>query len=122
MERESQEDGDCRVSLTDTDMRKYNTQLAIAKLTISQMMRYRGMFQRSSYPLIPVDAADEGEVLENKWRRWYEKESWKRSVPTTPIRLAQLIDLDKDSYFTAICEMLKLRAQRLHHLPCRMPN
>lgn len=85
MERESQEDGDCRVSPADTDMCKYNAHLVTAELTMPQMMRYRGMFQRSTYPLIPVDAADEGEVLENKWRRWYEKESWKRYVFKKPL-------------------------------------
>lgn len=42
------------------------------------MMRYRGKFQRSSYPLINVDASDEGEALEQKWRQWSEAESWKR--------------------------------------------
>ncbi|KAK9781018.1 hypothetical protein SCARD494_14270 [Seiridium cardinale] len=44
------------------------------------MLRYRGKFQRSSYPQIIVEATDEGEVLEEKWRRWYEAESWKRLV------------------------------------------
>lgn len=47
-------------------------------LVPTTMMRYRGKFQRSSYPLIRVEPGDEGEVLEEKWRRWYEAESWKR--------------------------------------------
>ncbi|KAI1128422.1 hypothetical protein F5Y10DRAFT_240667 [Nemania abortiva] len=42
------------------------------------MMRYRGRFQRSSYPAITVSESDQGEVLEEKWKRWYEAESWKR--------------------------------------------
>ncbi|KAJ8114691.1 hypothetical protein ONZ43_g4841 [Nemania bipapillata] len=42
------------------------------------MMRYRGRFQRSSYPAITVSESDQGEVLEEKWRSWYEAESWKR--------------------------------------------
>ncbi|CAJ2501732.1 Uu.00g045850.m01.CDS01 [Anthostomella pinea] len=42
------------------------------------MMRYRGRFQRSSYAAISVDEHDEGDVLEHKWKRWYEMESWKR--------------------------------------------
>ncbi|KAI0409721.1 hypothetical protein F4802DRAFT_159728 [Xylaria palmicola] len=44
------------------------------------MMRYRGRFQRSSYPTITVSESDQGEVLEEKWRSWYESESWKRLV------------------------------------------
>ncbi|RWA14639.1 hypothetical protein EKO27_g438 [Xylaria grammica] len=42
------------------------------------MMRYRGRFQRSSYPAITVNESDQGEVLEEKWKSWYELESWKR--------------------------------------------
>ncbi|KAI0394029.1 hypothetical protein F5Y17DRAFT_429694 [Xylariaceae sp. FL0594] len=42
------------------------------------MMRYRGRFQRSSYPAITVSESDQGDVLEEKWRSWYEAESWKR--------------------------------------------
>ncbi|KAI0910545.1 hypothetical protein F4823DRAFT_589981 [Ustulina deusta] len=42
------------------------------------MMRYRGRFQRCSYPAITVSESDQGEVLEEKWRSWYESESWKR--------------------------------------------
>ncbi|KAF5008273.1 hypothetical protein FDECE_5437 [Fusarium decemcellulare] len=44
------------------------------------MMRYRGKLQRSSYPLISVDPADEGATLEQKWRNWIEMEKWKRLV------------------------------------------
>ncbi|KAI0540028.1 hypothetical protein GGR58DRAFT_512041 [Xylaria digitata] len=42
------------------------------------MMRYRGRFQRSSYTAITVNESDQGEVLEEKWKCWYESESWKR--------------------------------------------
>ncbi|KAI0974289.1 hypothetical protein F4678DRAFT_458255 [Xylaria arbuscula] len=42
------------------------------------MMRYRGRFQRCSYPAITVNESDRGEELEEKWRSWYESESWKR--------------------------------------------
>ncbi|KAI1340408.1 hypothetical protein F5Y15DRAFT_415298 [Xylariaceae sp. FL0016] len=42
------------------------------------MMRYRGRFQRSSYPAITVEESDEGVALEQKWKQWYEMESWKR--------------------------------------------
>ncbi|KAI3328912.1 hypothetical protein HD806DRAFT_266040 [Xylariaceae sp. AK1471] len=42
------------------------------------MMRYRGRFQRSSYPAITVSESDQGDVLEEKWRCWYQSESWKR--------------------------------------------
>lgn len=27
-----------------------------------------------------VEASDEGEVLQQKWRSWVEREQWKRSV------------------------------------------
>lgn len=45
-----------------------------------QMMRYRGKFQRSSYPIISLSASDEGAVLEGKWKSWVEMEQWKRFV------------------------------------------
>ncbi|KPM40652.1 hypothetical protein AK830_g5890 [Neonectria ditissima] len=51
------------------------------RLTIPlRMMRYRGKYQRSSYPAIAVDSSDEGEVLHEKWRKWIELEQWKRLV------------------------------------------
>lgn len=42
------------------------------------MMRYRGKFQRSSYPMLSVTPTDEGANLEQKWRTWVEMEKWKR--------------------------------------------
>lgn len=45
------------------------------------MMRYRGKFQRAKYPIINVDPSDEGEVLEEKWKLWIEREQWKRCAP-----------------------------------------
>lgn len=48
------------------------------KLTDPQMMRYRGKFQRAAYRHIVIDESDEGEILEEKWKTWYEQESWKR--------------------------------------------
>ncbi|KAI0021456.1 hypothetical protein F4780DRAFT_737475 [Xylariomycetidae sp. FL0641] len=53
------------------------------------MMRYRGRFQRSLYPIITVDEGDEGDVLEEKWRQWYTMESWKRLVFHCYLRDAQ---------------------------------
>ncbi|KAK1988717.1 hypothetical protein LZ30DRAFT_744861 [Colletotrichum cereale] len=53
------------------------------------MMRYRGKFQRASYPTIEVDMSDEGEVLEKKWRLWCERESWKRLLFHCFVRDAQ---------------------------------
>ncbi|KAJ4009023.1 hypothetical protein NW752_008973 [Fusarium irregulare] len=44
------------------------------------MMRYRGKFQRSTYPMLSVTAADEGANLEQKWRTWVDMEKWKRFV------------------------------------------
>lgn len=43
-------------------------------------MRYRGRFQRCSYPALILNENDQGEVLEEKWKSWYEAESWKRLV------------------------------------------
>ena len=42
------------------------------------MIRGRGKFQRSAYPNIDVSPTDEGDVLEAKWKKWYQRESWKR--------------------------------------------
>ncbi|RGP81584.1 putative transcription factor pig1p [Fusarium longipes] len=44
------------------------------------MMRYRGKFQRSTYPMLSVTAADEGANLEQKWKTWVDMEKWKRFV------------------------------------------
>ncbi|KAK3940047.1 hypothetical protein QBC46DRAFT_354455 [Diplogelasinospora grovesii] len=54
------------------------------------MMRYRGKFQRSTYPNIVLDPSDEGQVLEEKWKRWCELESWKRLVFHAYLRDAQV--------------------------------
>ncbi|KAG6048031.1 hypothetical protein E4U17_007307 [Claviceps sp. LM77 group G4] len=53
------------------------------------MMRYRGKFQRASYPVLNVDSADEGDVLQEKWRTWIEREQWKRLVFHCYLREAQ---------------------------------
>ncbi|KAG6028314.1 hypothetical protein E4U40_001086 [Claviceps sp. LM458 group G5] len=53
------------------------------------MMRYRGKFQRASYPALNVDSADEGDVLQEKWRTWIEREQWKRLVFHCYLREAQ---------------------------------
>ncbi|TDZ54853.1 Early growth response protein 1 [Colletotrichum trifolii] len=53
------------------------------------MMRYRGKFQRASYPLVEVRMSDEGEVLDQKWRTWCERESWKRLLFHCFVRDAQ---------------------------------
>ncbi|KAF4505306.1 hypothetical protein G6O67_007270 [Ophiocordyceps sinensis] len=53
------------------------------------MMRYRGTFQRSKYPITAVDAEDEGAVLEKKWESWVEREQWKRLVFHCYVREAQ---------------------------------
>ncbi|KAM3509203.1 hypothetical protein MY10362_000734 [Beauveria mimosiformis] len=53
------------------------------------MMRYRGKFQRANYPLIEVNAMDEGQALEEKWKTWVEREQWKRLVFHCYLREAQ---------------------------------
>ncbi|KAJ9157752.1 C6 transcription factor [Pleurostoma richardsiae] len=53
------------------------------------MMRYRGIFQRTSYPPIAVDPADEGDVLNEKWKKWCQRESWKRLAFHLFLRHAQ---------------------------------
>lgn len=45
------------------------------------MMRYRGKFGRSAYPDIVIYPSDEGKVLEDKWKKWCQLESWKRCAP-----------------------------------------
>ncbi|KAK2592892.1 hypothetical protein QQS21_009424 [Conoideocrella luteorostrata] len=47
------------------------------------MMRYRGKFQRAKYPIIKIDPSDKGEVLQEKWRAWVEREQWKREAQTS---------------------------------------
>ncbi|KAG6155167.1 hypothetical protein E4U37_001428 [Claviceps purpurea] len=54
------------------------------------MMRYRGKFQRASYPPLNVDSSDEGDVLQEKWRTWIEREQWKRLVFYCYLREAQV--------------------------------
>ncbi|KAK3310107.1 uncharacterized protein B0T15DRAFT_24611 [Chaetomium strumarium] len=54
------------------------------------MMRYRGKFGASAYPDITVYPSDEGRVLEEKWKRWYQLESWKRLVFHAYLRDAQV--------------------------------
>ncbi|KAL2199228.1 hypothetical protein P885DRAFT_31719 [Corynascus similis CBS 632.67] len=54
------------------------------------MMRYRGRFGRSAYPDIVIHPSDEGEELEEKWRKWHQLESWKRLVFHTYLRDAQV--------------------------------
>ncbi|KAM0519148.1 hypothetical protein ACHAPW_002394 [Verticillium nonalfalfae] len=46
----------------------------------ANMMRYRNKYQRTMYPLIELDESDGGELLEQKWRSWCERESWKRGL------------------------------------------
>lgn len=53
------------------------------------MMRYRGKFQRSKYMANAVGPEDEGNVLEEKWKAWHERESWKRLVFHAYLRDAQ---------------------------------
>ncbi|KAH8682857.1 hypothetical protein BGZ60DRAFT_398838 [Tricladium varicosporioides] len=44
------------------------------------MLRRRGRFRRSGYPILTVLAEDEGPTLDRNWRTWIEQESWKRLV------------------------------------------
>lgn len=68
-----------------------------------QMMRYRGKFQREKYPIIQVNPSDEGEVLEEKWRLWVEREQWKRYVCDQPFLTTHLLigDIDLSSIATS---------------------
>ncbi|KAK4158487.1 zinc finger protein klf1 [Chaetomidium leptoderma] len=54
------------------------------------MMRYRGKFGRSAYSDMVIYPSDEGKVLEEKWKRWYQLESWKRLVFHAYLRDAQV--------------------------------
>ncbi|ROV99929.1 hypothetical protein VMCG_06185 [Cytospora schulzeri] len=53
------------------------------------MIRGRGSFQKSSYPPIHVSPADEGPALEEKWKAWCRRESWKRLIFHLYLRDAQ---------------------------------
>ncbi|KAL2017895.1 hypothetical protein VTK56DRAFT_1551 [Thermocarpiscus australiensis] len=54
------------------------------------MMRYRGKFGRAWYPDISICPSDEGKALEEKWKKWYQFESWKRLVFHAYLRDAQV--------------------------------
>ena len=71
-------------------------------LTLQQMMRYRAKFQRSAYPVIVVDPADEGDILEEKWKLWHQRESWKRLVTNrhAPVTTQLTLVLDWSSIVT----------------------
>ncbi|KAM7191545.1 C6 transcription factor RegA [Naviculisporaceae sp. PSN 640] len=75
------------------------------------MMRYRGRFQRSSYTSVVIDPSDEGKVLEEKWRRWYELESWKRLAFHAYLRDAQVS-------MTQFCNPSMSYAELTLPLPC----
>lgn len=53
------------------------------------MIRGRGSFQKSSYPPFHVSPADEGAALEEKWKAWCRRESWKRLIFHLYLRDAQ---------------------------------
>lgn len=42
------------------------------------MLRGGGRYRRSAYTIIIPCKEDEGDVLEEKWRRWIVQESFKR--------------------------------------------
>ncbi|KAK0657331.1 hypothetical protein B0T16DRAFT_401475 [Cercophora newfieldiana] len=75
------------------------------------MMRYRGKFQRSAHPHVVIDPSDEGEVLEEKWRTWYEMESWKRLVFHAYLR-------DSQVSMTQFCNQSMSYAELTLPLPC----
>ncbi|KAK4105849.1 hypothetical protein N658DRAFT_441475 [Parathielavia hyrcaniae] len=66
-------------------------EIAECHLTVPiTMMRYRGKFSRPTYPDIAICPSDEGEVLEEKWKKWYQLESWKRLAFHAYVRDAQV--------------------------------
>ncbi|KAF4625093.1 hypothetical protein G7Y89_g13079 [Cudoniella acicularis] len=56
---------------------------------LTTMNRRRGRFLRSSYPATTLSASDEGAVLDDKWRLWVQRESFKRLVFHLFVRDAQ---------------------------------
>ncbi|KAK0667582.1 putative transcription factor [Cercophora samala] len=54
------------------------------------MMRYRGKFTKTAYPDVIILPSDEGKALEEKWKKWYQLESWKRLVFHAYLRDAQV--------------------------------
>ncbi|KAK3341724.1 hypothetical protein B0T25DRAFT_594172 [Lasiosphaeria hispida] len=75
------------------------------------MMRYRGKFKRSAYPNIAIVPSDEGKVLEDKWKAWYEFESWKRLVFHAYLR-------DSQVSMTQFCNPSMSYAELTLPLPC----
>ncbi|KAK3394128.1 hypothetical protein B0H63DRAFT_460102 [Podospora didyma] len=75
------------------------------------MMRYRGKFQRSTYPNIVVLQSDTGKVLEDKWKQWYQLESWKRLVFHAYLR-------DSQVSMTQFCNPSMSYAELTLPLPC----
>lgn len=47
---------------------------------ILQMIRSRGLFQHSMYPIVVLHFSENGAELELKRNQWVEHESWKRCV------------------------------------------
>jgi hypothetical protein len=64
-------------------------------------MRYRGKFGRAAYPDIIIYPSDEGKLLEEKWRKWHQHESWKRCV--TRVNHLLVSNFAADSSFTPTC-------------------
>lgn len=54
------------------------------------MLRYRGKFQRSYYPMMHVYPDDTGEELQAKWKTWIAREEWRRLVFHCYIRESQV--------------------------------
>ncbi|KAK4672909.1 hypothetical protein QC763_107150 [Podospora pseudopauciseta] len=91
------------------------------------MMRYRGKFTKTAYPDVIIHPSDEGEVLEEKWKKWYQLESWKRLVFHAYLRDAQVsmtqfnnpsmsyaeltlpLPCSKDLWFARTAEEFKIR-------------
>ncbi|KAK4230534.1 putative transcription factor [Podospora fimiseda] len=104
------------------------------------MMRYRGKFGRTAYPDIIFYPSDEGKVLEDKWKRWYELESWKRLVFHAYLRDAQVsmtqfnnpimsyaeltlpLPCSKDLWFARTAEEFKIRYLELAPAAERPPS
>ncbi|KKA28170.1 hypothetical protein TD95_004226 [Thielaviopsis punctulata] len=70
----------------------YRSKIVAAESYLSfpvSVLRSKNRYRRAAYPHVEVHADDEGQVLEEKWKTWYNRESWKRIVFHCYVRDAQ---------------------------------
>ncbi|KAL5614900.1 hypothetical protein BROUX41_004979 [Berkeleyomyces rouxiae] len=69
------------------------------------MLRYLQKFQRLVYPTIQVDPNDSGQVLQEKWEKWSQQESWKRLVFHCSVRDSEMSTLSLSNPLVSYYEL-----------------